>query len=209
MPKLNDLSGMRFGRLTVVARDNSVRHKTKWFCLCDCGNTISVYAYSLKNGNTKSCGCLQRQVASVLNTTHGASSNSRLYSIWLNMKNRCFNIHHRDYCRYGGRGISVCQEWADSFVVFRDWSMSNGYDDTKTIDRIDNNQNYTPSNCRWTTPTVQANNKRNNHLLEYNGEIRTISEWAKELNIRPGVIFDRINRLGWSIEDALNKRTKE
>jgi len=205
MPKLDDLIGMQFGRLTVMMRDCSARGRTKWFCRCECGNTVSVYAYSLKNGNTKSCGCLQRKVASTMKTIHGSSSNSRLYSIWLNMKNRCTNTNHRDYHRYGGRGISVCQEWTHSFISFRDWSISNGYDDTKTIDRIDNNQNYTPSNCRWTTPAVQANNKRNNHLLEYNGETRTISEWAKELNVRPGVIFDRINRLGWTIEDALTK----
>ena len=135
-------------------------------------------------------------------------SYTRLYRIWADMKNRCLNPNLSKYRRYGGRGIQVCDEWLNDFQAFCDWSMANGYREDLTIDRIDNDGNYCPENCRWATQTVQQNNKSSNHLLTYDGQTFTITEWATRMNIHKDTLMDRIYKHGWSIEKAFTTPVK-
>lgn len=201
MSKFTDLTGMSFGRLTVISRAENRGAYVMWNCKCSCGNSVVVRTSNLKNGHTKSCGCFHADAASLANTKHGMSS-SRLYRIYQHMIGRCTNSNESGYENYGGRGISVCKEWSESFESFLEWAMSNGYDDRLSIDRIDHNGNYCPDNCRWATSKQQANNMRSNRILEYDGESRTLSEWADIYEMPYGLLDSRIFR-GWSVEDAL------
>ena len=204
MPPLIDLTGQRFGRLIVVSRAENVGKKTAWLCRCDCGNTKIVHGWSLKSGQTRSCGCLSNETRGRNPITHGQSY-TRLYTIWIGMKQRCYYQKHKHFKRYGGRGIAVCDEWRDDFRAFHDWSMANGYEERLTIDRIDNDGNYAPSNCRWATYSEQANNMSSNRIIEFGGEKRTIKEWSKITGIPHPTITGRLNR-GWTIERALNTK---
>lgn len=162
-----NLVGKRFGRLVVVSlADNSAsKHRgARWVCECDCGNITEVRADHLKNGSVRSCGCLARDVNKMFpnHVTHGATKGGcwdRLYVIWQGMKARCEKSYATSYPRYGARGISICDDWHD-FETFRGWAIANGYTDKLTIDRIDSDGNYEPSNCRWATYTEQAANKK-------------------------------------------------
>lgn len=145
-----------------------------------------------------------------MNYKHGLK-HTRLYSIWNGIKIRCLNPNFIRYKDYGGRGITICDEWKNDFQAFYDWAMSNGYADNLTIDRIDNNGNYEPSNCRWVAMDVQANNSRHCRNIEFNGEVHSLSEWARITGIPRYTLNNRINQYGWSIEDALtrpNRTTK-
>jgi len=201
VPKLIDLTGNTFGRLTVIERAENAGKTTRWKCQCECGAETIVRQPDLKSGRTSSCGCLFSEQLAARNSKHGLS-NTKLCSTWRAMKGRCYNPNCRAFKNYGGRGIGVCDEWRNDLEAFYNWSMANGYQDNLSIDRIDVNGDYSPNNCRWTTKIVQANNTRSNHLLEYEGRTQTIAEWSREVGIKQHTIVRRLN-LGWSVEKAL------
>ena len=205
---LKDLTGQRFGRLLVVAPTNkrTKNRRVIFECVCDCGNTCYAVGQSLLSGAKQSCGCLQKELASNGNKTHG-QTHSRLYGIWSGMKTRCNNENEKIYKRYGALGVTVCEEW-NRFEPFYKWAMNNGYTDCLTLDRKDNNKGYSPDNCRWVTMKEQENNRRNNRLLTYNGETKTISQWANDTGIKYTTLYRRITN-GWTAESALTTPVKE
>lgn len=174
MSKIIDITGKKYGKLTVI----SYFGKKKWLCKCDCGNECIVLGYSLKIGNTKSCGCYRKE----LNTKHNLSR-SRIYRIYNKMKRRCYSVKDERYISYGGRGIKVCDEWLNDKKKFFEWAINNGYKDTLTIDRIDNNKGYCPENCRWITNKDQQRNKTNNIIITYKSYSKCYSEWAELLKV--------------------------
>lgn len=197
MDRCDDLSGMKFGYWKVVERAaNNSQGSAMWACECECGNRRILRAQVLRNGRSLSCGCHKNDY----NKRHGGKG-SRLYEIWRQMRYRCDNQNNHAYNDYGGRGIKVCSEWYD-FAKFRDWAYSAGYSDDLSIDRIDVNGNYEPSNCRWATSKIQMNNRRNTAHYEYNGELKTLSEWSRELGIPRTTLINRMKK-GRTFEEAI------
>ena len=188
-------SGDKFGRLTLLHSfvENGRR---KWLCRCNCGNEKIILQQSLPGGNTKSCGCLRVE----RNFVHGGYYLPE-YGIWAGMKNRCCRPKSRDYEFYGGRGIIVCERWMNSFQNFYA-DMGSRPSKSHSLDRIDGNKNYEPSNCRWATPSEQNNNKRDNHLITFRGETLNETEWRRKLGFGVGIIRQRLKN-GWSVEKSL------
>lgn len=198
---MKDLTGQKFGRLTVIKRDGSDNFRlAMWLCKCDCGNFKRVRSRALQIGQTQSCGCLHKEITAITHTKHGGR-HTRLYNIWCGIKARCLNEQTACFKYYGGRGIKICDEWTN-FKPFYEWSMANGYDDKLTIDRIDVNGNYEPNNCRWVTLKEQQNNRTNNHLITLGEKTCTLKEWADSLGISHSTLLERIERWG-NIEEAL------
>lgn len=198
-----NIIGQKFNRLTVlelfkkeqVYLFNGKKNGFRYFytCLCDCGKITVVAKSHLLSGHTRSCGCISQK---------HLKTNTRLFRIWIGIKGRCLNKNNKKFKNYGGRGISICDEWKNDFKTFYDWAISNGYADNLTIDRIDNNGNYEPSNCRWVSQEVQQNNKSNNYFIEYNGKSMTLSQWTKLYNLNYSTVVSRLS-YGWTIEKAL------
>ena len=202
MPKAMDLTGDRFGRWIALERVPEGK-RTKYLCRCVCGAEKLVAHGDLRSGKSKSCGCLRRDVTIKKNTTHGMSHHNRLWRIWVNMRTRCYNSNTTYWDRYGGRGITVCEEWRDSFQSFYDWAMDNGYSDSLTIDRINNDGDYEPNNCRWVTVREQSYNRSDNHFVTLEGTTLPLDKWSRKKGLNPKTVRDRLTR-GWSYEKALN-----
>ena len=205
--KAIDMTGMKIGRLTVISRaDNTNQNKAQWLCVCDCGNKVIVSRRHLKDFSTVSCGCYRSELAKENNSTHKMKG-TRIYRIWSGIKDRCCNQNSKYWYRYGARGITVCDEWKNSFEQFYQWSLDNGYRDNLTLDRIDNNKGYYTDNCRWATYKEQENNRSNNRILEYEGETHTISQWSEIVGIEQRLISQRLY-YGWSVKRALTELPK-
>lgn len=206
MTKLKDRTGHKFGKLTVVSRaPNSKRGQTMWNCICECGNTTVSFAGHLGNGSSKSCGCVRVEKAKIGHPTHGAYQ-TRMCRAWTEMHRRCRDTTRPEAARYVNRGITVCERWA-KFENFRD-DMGATYEDHLTIDRIDNNSNYEPENCRWATYKQQANNRSNSRIITHDGKTLTIQEWSELTGINKGTLRDRLNA-GWSVTRALTETVRE
>ena len=204
---LNDLTGQRFGQLVVIGVDDRGTRKTYFNCQCDCGNVKSVRADSLIAGMIRSCGCLKKeQDRENLTANHSHKmSGTRMYHIWQGMKMRCYNPHDARYDRYGGRGIKMCDEWRESFQSFYDWATENGYEETLSIDRIDNNGDYCPENCRWSDTQEQARNRSSNIRITIGNATKTLTEWCEIFEVDTKMVFARYKRNGFiGIDELFN-----
>lgn len=199
MSRLINLAGKKFHRLEVlslIGKDNA--NHAIWQCKCDCGNETNVQSSHLITGHTRSCGCLHKEVL----TKHGCHG-GKLYNAWQAMISRCYNSKTESYHNYGGRGITVCERWIDSPINF---ILDMGIPDNKklTLERIDVNGNYELSNCKWASMKQQQRNKRNNNVIEFNGESLCLSEWCEKLNLKRSTLRNRLTVRGWSIEKSLS-----
>ena len=210
MGSVIDLTGKRFGRLKVLHRGtNTAGGKSRWVCLCDCGLTAEVRAETLKNGSSKSCGCLASDLTIMRNWKHGHWVDKRPTKLWLtwrNIKGRCEKAWDSRYHRYGGRGIKVCDRWK----VFENFVQDMGEPPSPdhSIDRIDPNGDYCPENCRWATNKEQQRNRENNRLISFKGKTQCLSAWAEEYGLSQKRLRTRIERDGWDIEKALTTPLK-
>lgn len=212
MGVFQDLTGNHYDRLHVVGPHSRVASRTKWFCRCACGAELWVNSSSLVRGLSRSCGCWSGDVTTGRNRTHGqaprpsAGGRTPEYGAWLGMRERCGRPGNKSYHRYGGRGITVCPRWADFAAFYADMGPR---PEGGTLERIDNNGNYEPRNCRWATRAEQAGNTRRNRPLTLNGRTALLADWARETDMSPQTISLRIDRLGWSVEKALTTPLRE
>ena len=196
---LEDLTSRRFGKWIVLNRSEIKSKRTYWNCICDCGNIKKVLAQNLKSGISTNCGCENKKVHN--------KDDRRLYNIWGNMIQRCYNKNHNKYKYYGEKGICINKEWKDDFSNFKEWSLNNGYKDNLTIDRMNNDKNYEPSNCQWVTMKEQNKNKSNNFFITINGETKLLEEWSIISGISRNTLKYRFKN-GWS-EDKILIPTKK
>lgn len=211
-----NLVGQKFGRWTVLEPSESKIYDGKehyyWLCECECGTIRSVKEASLVAGTSQSCGCLHSEKMKTVgkyHTTHGLTD-TKIYRAYKHMINRCYRENDKSYDNYGGRGITVCDEWRNSFEAFAAWAFANGFDQNAsgtecTLDRIDVNGNYCPDNCRWVDVKAQANNRRSNKNYTFNGETHTIAEWAEKVGLPYKCLHKRLEIFGWGIERALTE----
>jgi hypothetical protein len=208
-PNFKDITGRRFGRLKVISFSHIERRggeqSSLYICRCDCGRAVRVRAASLNFGSTKSCGCLQRDITIARNRSLASPlkrAEPRTHMRWIGMKNRCLDSCSRNVSSYKNRGIKICRRWRHSFDDF--FADMGRCPIGMTLERKNNNLGYNPSNCIWATAKVQANNRRNNHFLEFNGERMTISQWSEKLGIPAYAINNRI-KYGWSVARILTE----
>ena len=202
MPSFIDITGQNFGRLTVLGRYGNKNGHITWYCRCSCGKEKIIIGNDLKNGHTKSCGCLFLEGN---HKKHGYKG-SKIYAAWQHMKQRCINPNDNEYSNYGGRGITFCKRWMKFENFLND--MGESPTDKHSIDRIDNNGNYCTKNCRWATPKQQTRNKRNNHRITYKGTTKSVVEWSENAAIHYNTLIKRLYR-GWSVEKTLTTSVKE
>lgn len=202
MTKYSDATGQRFNRLIAVEKGRN----DHWLFQCDCGTSKTMRLSPVRRGVVKSCGCLHRERcrAGINQTKHGdakVGAVTRLHSIWRGMLKRAGGGYHSADTRYRDRGITVCEEWSE-YPAFREWALANGYADNLSLDRIDNDGNYEPGNCRWANRKMQARNRRSSRLLTVGGRSRTIAEWCEIMNLKAPTVSTRLSR-GWSHERAI------
>lgn len=206
MGKIIDLIGQRFSKLTVVAFNGIHNHKALWLCRCDCGNEIVASTGVLRSNHRTSCGCLMKK--HTWSKKHGFTKFNercpRIYTIWQCMKSRCNNSNNKRYARYGGRGVKVCEEWKNDFQSFYDWAVSSGYKESLTIERINVNGDYCPSNCTWITNEQQQQNTTRS--VKYLGICE--AEWERKLGCKRGVIKGYRHHHKCSLEEAINHFTE-
>nr|DAY75418.1 MAG TPA: PVL ORF-50-like family [Caudoviricetes sp.] len=213
---MKDLTGMKIDDLTIIEfsykEKKGKNFRYYWKCKCKCGKEVIRRSDGLlDNRGYKSCGCYREKILKEHNfkinnprKSHGMT-NTRLYKIYAKIKERCYYEKYPEFHLYGGRGIKMCDEWEKDFITFYNWAMENGYNEKLSIDRIDFNGDYEPSNCRWADKITQANNKRNNIRLTYNGETHTMPEWARILGLPYSTLADR-HKKGKSVEEILNPK---
>lgn len=194
---------LKYNRLTLVRHDKTIEGKSYWICTCDCGTVCSIRIDSVKNGHTKSCGCFKKERDS--QTKHGKVY-TRMYTIWTGMIQRCSNSRSTGYHKYGGRGITVCERWLKFENFYKD--MGDPPKKEYSLDRLDNNGNYTPENCRWSSPMEQAQNTRTNRMITYNGRTQPLIVWARELGIDYQALRGRLH-YGWTVERAFTAKPYE
>lgn len=195
-----NLVGKRFGKLVVVGYVETKNYRSYWRCKCDCGGEKITYAANLTSGNIKSCGCLHNEALIKRSVTHGESA-SKLYRVWATMLQRCTNSETVSYPNYGGRGISVCEEW-HKYETFRDWAVMSGYEEGLQIDRINTNGDYCPLNCRWVTRLENSRNKRNIIYLTVDNETKPLYEWAVITNQSRRKLYSRKYR-NWTDKEIV------
>jgi hypothetical protein len=204
-PRVKDLTGQKFGRWSVLAFSRREARITYWLCRCDCGSTKTVSRTGLVSGDSQSCGCFHREQASAARTTHGGAGTTE-NNIWNGIKARCYNRKNPAWYRYGGRGITVCDRWFNSFEAFFE-DMGPRPSSKHSIERIDNNGNYDPRNCKWATRKEQNRNTRQNVLLTFSGKTQCIAAWSDEFGITWNTLWQRLKR-GWSVERALTEQVR-
>lgn len=207
MSRRLELTGQKFNRLTVIEYvGQNDRNLSLWRCRCDCGNEIVRTGNAILQGHTKSCGCAKKCRHDVKKKKHGGSYDA-LYDVWVQMRRRCHNPKSSAYSYYGGRGISVCEEWRDEgtgYISFRAWALQNGYTKGLTIERVDVNGNYCPENCKWIPKARQSDNTRRTIWIEYNGEKHNLKQWSRILGMSDETIRYRYHR-GLPVEEVLKK----
>lgn len=201
MPKCKDLSGKKINYLSVLYFGEKIGNKNYWVCQCVCGTIKSISADKLNANRAKSCGCLKNQLSAKARIKHGFS-NTRLSRILNGIIQRCNNPNLKNYNNYGGRGISICNEWVNNKSSFYKWAIDNGYNDNLEIDRINVNGNYEPNNCRWVDLKTQARNKRTSKVISYGSDKLTVAEWCEKINISQKCFFQR-SKLGWDIKKII------
>lgn len=203
----------KYNRLTILSENiektllNKYKHRYV-NTLCDCGNKKIILLGHIRSGKIKSCGCFQKENIIKIHQTH-CESKTNLHKRWANIKTRCFNLKNKNYKNYGGRGITMCDEWKNDYTKFRDWSLSNGYKPELQIDRINNDGNYEPSNCRWVTNLENSRNKRSSFIITYKGKSKNLVDWAKILKIEKRTLWNRIKKRNWNIEKAFETPVKK
>ena len=208
--RAKNITGQQFGRLLALGPiGRNKKSQIKWLCRCECGKTVVVEGGNLRGGHTQSCGCIVAEKRSTMHASHGLS-NDPLYSVWSGVIRRCTNPNDLSFGRYGGRGITICDEWRHDFQAFYDHvsKLPDCLEDGYTLDRADNSLGYMPGNVRWVTAIEQSRNRRNNHMITYGGKTQCLQAWANELGIRQGTLSNRFKR-GWSAEKALTQPTQK